>query len=527
MYKVLIADDEIWVCTLIRNSIDWESMGLQLLGEALSGTEAYELILNLKPDIVITDIRMPGLSGLELMEKVRLSHLNVEFIILSGFDNFSYAQAAIKYHAVSFILKPLEEEQLYQALLSAIERLSHALTIRQTTTRAQSHLEELRCSFLQKTLYTDQEGSFPSSLAYINQKYNCQFQDGHFFVILAHLDRLPDPDLIQQFKELTLKLLSAYTFDRYLLTEDRRLIFIVNTSFSPSGDYANLANLLFSSLKGLCGQNQLPFSLSLGTAQTNWSGLRRSYLVADRMLYNRIIDGPGKLYLPDISSKPPLSPHLLLPINRELKLTALIETFETEKLEEGLNSVIDQLLSISSGGETLFAVLEQIVKIYIQTVNNMHITAQILPLPQTAYLERLKQCDSIAQLKLLFKELFISPLNTYRREQVSSETNISLQIKQYISMHYHENIHLNEIAEQLYRNPSYIGSVFKRDIGMSFSEYLSAYRINIAKTYLLDTRQTIASIAETVGFCDTHHFSKTFKQLVGMTPATYRKKSVR
>lgn len=117
MYKVLIADDEFWVAALIRNSIDWDTMGLELIGEASDGEEACEKILSLHPDIVITDIRMPGLNGIELMEKIRLMRLKVEFIILSGFDSFAYAQAAVKYNAVSFVLKPLDEEELRQALL--------------------------------------------------------------------------------------------------------------------------------------------------------------------------------------------------------------------------------------------------------------------------------------------------------------------------------------------------------------------------------------------------------------------------
>lgn len=182
---------------------------------------------------------------------------------------------------------------------------------------------------------------------------------------------------------------------------------------------------------------------------------------------------------------------------------------------------------MSPGSDLLFLVLEELIKIYRQTVNQMHIGDLTGLMTQQQYLACLEQCDSLPQLKQLLCRLFVHPLERYRQEQSCSETNISSQIKLYISKHYQENIRLIDIADHLYRNPSYIGYIFKRDMGISFSEYLAAYRINIAKAYLLDTRLTISNVAEAVGFGDTHHFSKTFKKLVGMTPAAYRKKSVR
>lgn len=527
MYRVLIADDEPLVAALVRNSIDWPVMNLELIGEASNGNEAYEKILALQPDIVITDIRMPDLNGIELMEKVRFLRLNVEFIILSGFDSFTYAQAAVKYNAVSFVLKPLDEDELHQALKTAIKRLHSRNTLQEAAEQAQNQLEEFRNAFFLKTLKAENEDSFCASLETINQKYGCHFQDGHFFVMITQLERVPEPSLSEEAARHSLDILRPAVLDAYVLAEDRRIFCIINTAFSPLEDCRSLAELLFQCQSSLCRQANISVSAAVGNVEASWPRLCRSYMSACRLLRSRITDGFGRLYYWDSLEEAYDNPHTHLPISRELHLSTLIETFETEELERTLKNILDQTVQISPGSSVLFMILEEIIKIYRQTVSQMHIASFVNMLTAQQYLSCFEQCDSLPQLKQELGQLFVQPLNRYRREQAHKETNLSSQIKIYISKHYQENIRLIDIANHLYRNPSYVGYIFKRDMGVSFSEYLAAYRINIAKTYLLDTRLTISNVAETVGFGDMRHFSKTFKKLVGMTPAAYRKKSVR
>lgn len=527
MYKILIADDEFWVTALVRNSIDWTGMNLELAGEAEDGGEAYEKILRLRPDIVITDIRMPGLSGIELMEKVRLTDLKVEFIILSGYDSFAYAQAAMKYNAVSFVLKPLEEEELRQALQSAVERISSQQIIRQTASQAQSRQEEMRMEFLLRTVRSGDEENYALSLEGINQKYDCHFRDGHFFVMITHMERIPKPVLLQQITDASLRLLRDCAYDSYALQDGRRLILMINTAFTPSEDYTRLAKELFRCQDSLCRPAGIQLTAALGPVSNSWPLLHQSYEAAFCLLRNRLNDGWGRLY---IWSKPKSghdNPHNRLSVRRELQLTTLMETFETEELEQNLNDITDQMLQISGKSSDLFSMLEQISKLYCQTAAQMCIGSQIGLLTAREYLERMEECDTIQQMKRSMRELFVLPLRAYYQEHARDETNISAQMKRYVSRHYQENIRLIDVANQLYRTPSYIGYIFKRDTGTSFSEYVAAYRINMAKTYLTDTQQTIAGVAEAVGFGDMRHFSKTFQKLVGMTPSAYRKKSGR
>ncbi len=112
MYRVLIADDEPKVSQLIKNLIQWEPLGLQLVGIANDGIKALEMIEMYRPDIVITDIRMPGFDGIELIKRAKLSHADIDFIIISGYQHFDYAHNAIKYNVKDYLLKPLKNKKL-------------------------------------------------------------------------------------------------------------------------------------------------------------------------------------------------------------------------------------------------------------------------------------------------------------------------------------------------------------------------------------------------------------------------------
>lgn len=526
MFRVLIADDEAWVLALVRSSVDWENLGLELVGETASGPETYEKILELQPDIVITDIRMPGLGGIEIMEKVRLAQLRVEFIILTGYSSFAYAQAAVKYDAVRFLMKPLNEQELRQALTAAVERLRDRRAVETTGRQARSQLRELREAFLLKTLRTE-SGAYGMPLETINEKYDCRFRDGHFFVLITHCERLPDEGRMEEMAALSVKAFRPMANDTQCFWSERRMIAIVNTPFSPSEDYVKRAGTLLQQQITLCRPAGIRLTMGMGTVENSWATLYRSAQTARWALRAQVLQGQGRLYTWKNRETRKDNPHIRLPISRELQLTTLIETFEADEIALTVGSLVDQILLITDESEDLFLLLEQLVDIYRQTVTRMGIGGAMCLLSRQEYLQQLEQCDTMDQLKETLGRLMAEPLRNYRSGQSDQEGSISAQIKAYVARHYRENLRLMDIADALCRNPSYIGTIFKREMGLSFSEYLAAYRVNVARNYLLDTQMTVAGIAETVGFSDLRHFSKTFKKLVGLTPAAYRKKSVR
>ena len=123
MLKMIISDDEKMICLLISQLLDWENLGIEIVGMAYTGIEAYEMIKEKKPDIVISDIRMPGYDGLELIKKIKEDKIETEFVMISGFKQFEYAQRAMKYGVKYYLLKPIEEEKLLEIVLEIKEAI--------------------------------------------------------------------------------------------------------------------------------------------------------------------------------------------------------------------------------------------------------------------------------------------------------------------------------------------------------------------------------------------------------------------
>ena len=527
MSRVLLADDEAYVAALVRGSVDWAALGLEVVGEAATGEETYEKILSLGADIVITDIRMPGLSGLELMERVRLERLRVEFIVLSGYNRFDYAQAAVRYDAVSYVTKPLDEQELERALRSAVARIQSSQAVQAASEQASSQLRELRASFLRRLLEEGSGDGAYTTLEQVNQRFGCRFRDGSFAVCITHCDQPPGAALLDRLAEAAEGLLSGFAYDCQHLTEERRLVLVINGPFVPPERYVELARDLLLRQIALCRPVGIRLTMGLGAVENSWLLLHRAYGTARQALRRRILQGPGRLYPWRGAEALAQNPHIRLPLQRELHLTAQLETFAADQVAETLEELVSQLLQITDDAGALFALLEQLVDVYRQTIQRMGVAAQVGLESREQYLEKLERCDSLPELRRTLRALLAEPLAAYRRNQAGQEGGISAQMKAYVAQHYRENLRLLDIADQLYRNPSYIGTVFKKETGVGFNEYLAAYRIQMAKGQLLEAGQTIAGVADAVGFCDVRHFSKTFKRLVGMTPAAYRKRSAR
>ncbi len=163
MLKVLIADDESWMRRSVFNSIDWTSMELSIVGEAEDGLQALEIIDATNPDIVLTDIKMPEIDGIELLRRSMITHPNTAFIFFSGYDSFQYAQSALNLGAVAYILKPFEREQLQEAVEKAKARILH-----------ENSLKNHAKTVTEKSLFflpEDENADFYESLAENLKKY--------------------------------------------------------------------------------------------------------------------------------------------------------------------------------------------------------------------------------------------------------------------------------------------------------------------------------------------------------------------
>ena len=209
MIRVIVADDEYKVCQLICQLIHWDALGMQLVGTASNGIEALQMIEAEKPDLVLTDIRMPGYDGMELLKRARLLNPNMEFIIISGYSHFEYAQTAIRYGVSDYILKPVNEEALNATLQKVRQRyLEHQAEAEEN--REQKKQQVLDQARLRDTLWMDlEQGQIPAELEALNEKYRYHFAEGVFRVFLIQADVKDNKNLSEHYAENVMELLNS------------------------------------------------------------------------------------------------------------------------------------------------------------------------------------------------------------------------------------------------------------------------------------------------------------------------------
>ena len=260
MIRVVVADDEYKVCQLICQLIDWEGMGMRLVGTASNGLEALQMIEAEKPDLVLTDIRMPGFDGMELLKRARTINPDMEFIIISGYSHFEYAQTAIRYGVSDYILKPVNKDTLNATLHKVRQRyLEHK-------TQAEEDLEQQKQEAatqarLREILWQDLEtGQIPGNLEAFNEKYRYHFEGGLFQIFLIQADVKENRHLNEDYVSNVMEVLSGKLeglFERHIsplcidseiFYKDRRASGILNYREENGGKLRDALETLISSL---------------------------------------------------------------------------------------------------------------------------------------------------------------------------------------------------------------------------------------------------------------------------------------
>ena len=194
MLKVLITDDEQMICNLIANILDWEDMGFQIIGMANTGTDAFDIIQKEKPDVVISDIRMPGYDGIQLIQKTAEAGIQAVFVMISGYKQFEYAQNAMKYGVKYYLLKPISEEKLRETMME----IGRELDVKQQKIVEERHLrrqvqearDKMKRRFLTTVLAANEKDNLESDISRnaVNAEYNTEFKDGEYRAVFVKVD---------------------------------------------------------------------------------------------------------------------------------------------------------------------------------------------------------------------------------------------------------------------------------------------------------------------------------------------------
>lgn len=478
MYKVLIVDDEKFIRKSICNRLDWDGCRTVICGEAGNGEEALMLMQNEYPDIVLTDIRMPLMDGLALIEKAAVLYPRTRFIIMSAYSDFEYAKQAIRLGVEDYILKPVKVRELEEVVVNIVHALDEKKLQRHLrgdaggnlTANLKGHKIGAMAFYLE-----DQEGienRIEQALgAEIESYYLRGYSRGDCYVFLVAADRLDEDEL-------------------------RRLIHQV---------WAQLPELA-----GVCAYSETggPEHLHKAVRQSVYLLMRKMFFPERRLISVRQSAGKGRL---ETQKK----------IRSEMNYlyqTAIKKDYENLKkaMAYAVNLIVHQENHLGVIQSSI-AELVQILRMVLGE-NEDEVEANIYFHPVTGK-DYLLRYHTAQELKSVLLEVIDYVFCSLVRDQ---EGDIIDAIKGYIHDNCENDLTANEIAGKFYLNTSYLSSMFKARTGINMGKYIEDVRMEKAKAYIANKNWSITEVARRSGYGDSGYFTRVFKKYTGRTPKQYR-----
>lgn len=534
--KVLIADDEKKICALINHLIDWASLGMELLGYTHDGQATLQAIIEQQPDIVITDIRMPGLSGLEVIKAVREQGMDTEFVVISGFKHFEYAKQAMQYGISNYLLKPINSEELAYTLQD-IRHKYHTHQAQAAHVHQLQMLSDQTKNIVRKdTLLQLLQQPTQEHLARLNLEAHFQFQAGWFQLVSLKIDGIRE--LQHHLPYFNQKL--SYWFSSLGQCHELEFVF-VEGYFVLLVNYTDIICAIHKEqLKQLLTRLQdqqevfqdFSVTAALGKPAETLLNALAELPHTLQALDQRLLHGLQKVYDTTPTYTDSHLPVALVQIRSQFLAALDIQNSDTlaQLSEEALKVLLaDEALTTAKQSGTFPLTGHDCLLFFRRLFNDFtrrleqHATLGLVWLSASDFFVQARQLGSLAEVEHFFSTQItqtFTELRAYEQQHVSRPI---IQAKAFLRQNFHLPITLEEVASQVGLSPSYLSTLFKNQTEETFSEYLLRKRMEAAKRQLRDSKHTVAHICEQVGYTDIKHFTKSFKKTTGLLPKDYRK----
>lgn len=526
MYRVLLCDDEIHVCQLVQYLVDWDALGLELVGIANSGVEAFEMLTACSPHIVISDIRMSGYSGIDLLEKARERGFHCRFVLISGYREFEYAQKAIQLGVTDYVVKPLKKNDLENALRKAVAELAdQSVDTADSGGSKGDHPKHDR----ERLLADWQGGALDDTRltrAHLSEQYAvdlsgaCCALSWHFLCYSV-------------FSEETLRLLEgkvcAYLDEQanewfrehLLLRQDSGLILLC--ACDTAAEMPGLRLMLDGcrAVLALCSG----WDVSLGAAFLHGEETLDSVIArAESAAYEQLFDPTHSIHKESANPRNDADFHTVIDFDACGRLSAAIQILDSVTVRAEIESCFSALAqSCAAQAAAVFGYAGWVIGTMNHALSAFDIGADVTRYLDRAVLEReLRHVPDVLRIGRRLGEAAATQIETVREAVRSAENRPIRQVKELVAAHYMEPLSLNEVATAVNLNPVYLSVLFKKETGTNFKDYLTGVRIETAKALLRDG-ESMLTAAEKVGYKDAKYFSKLFTRVVGVNPTQYKK----
>ncbi|MDU4697532.1 MAG: response regulator [Paenibacillus sp.] len=508
-------------------AIDWDDNGITLHGTAANGSEGLEILSRVKPDLIITDIRMPKMDGLTMLRQLLETNHACKVILISGYADFEYAQQAVQLGAYDFVVKPFTEEEILSVVLRAkaeilkerSEKYSHHLM----ESKLRESMPVLRQEYLSMLVH------HRTTWAHAAERWDflgVDLEPQGFIVMLIEIDKFREKVAELSIREVELIRFSLQNIVEETIGHDSRCVVIRaknNRFLALMNDVASRDATLIAESCCRNIEKFTKFTVSIGVSgqvqQTHQ--LPDAYREAERALaYHIFSEGNAAIGiddLPETGSQSPLS------LERKDELLLALRTGNGERAIQLLCAISAQLQSLTPPPhpDYLLSLYDELAASVIRALHELAPFAEVQPL-----ITRYKSMRGTTGMPLSSLEQQLSQLCREGAAVVGSNTlsesqKIIYRSLEFIQSRLGEEVTLTECAAHVHLSVSYYSSLFKKVTGMTITQYVNQERIRLAKTLLVEGK-SVQEVSAAVGYEERRYFSEMFKRVTGMTPTEFR-----
>ena len=533
IYRLLIADDEYWVRDELSDMLEWERYGISFLAPAEDGEKAWETVEKEKPDILITDVNMPFINGVELVKKVKVRYPDIVVIMLSGYNDFEYVKESLLAGAMDYIMKPISKMQMIQVLTKALDHINEQISIKQNREversqflRASSSLNDREYS----AIITNEKRHRNDDLFRPSAAIGMKIPDGGFATMLIKIHGL---SAFAELFQYDMSLLSYTIKQRIEEVKELNTLIVYNNIYSTS-EFVLLVNekrdvlkekayYLLLALKEFTGK---VISIGISDVAFSESDLYSSYKEAKNALLMREFSDGSVVnaswdVIPLMEKEGDISAETKSELENILnKKPKELREYLFEKL--GLKHIRDQKWTIYR--------VQEIVRYVALTLMMKRGKSGIDPEPEDIVnalihaAENMEYDELMSELEIIIEncggDVITEPAEGSGKKTVK-------EIAEYIKDHFFEDLSLSSLSEMYHMESTYLSRLYRRETGMTIMNSIASHRIRRAKELMSEKNSSLTDIAFRVGYDDYNYFNRVFRKFEGCSPRDYKDKKYR
>lgn len=534
MFKVFLVEDEIVVREGIRKNINWEQYGFLYAGDAPDGELALPLIRQIQPDLLITDIKMPFMDGLALSELVRKELPLTKIVIISGYDDFAYAQHAIRMGVEQYLLKPILKEKMVDLLVTLQKKMEAEQQQRDYLAMFQHEAQEYE-AFSRRRFFEQivTGGMSVSEISETAKAMDIDLNAPSYNILLLSLNSAEyNGSAPEGYTDSLAAVQDKVT--QFFVSQPELILFRWNITTHAAlikGGQEEIGQRTADCVEGLqrlcaLAGREVNWHIACGTPVSRLRALPACFAEANRILsYRYLCPGEHVLSETSIRNMRKIGGNEADTGKQEID-QELVRCFLSSGTPKEIDQFVDQLLE-SAGEETVL--LPMFCRYLTMTV--FFAAAEYLDSigchADSFWPTELRPTDNIStpeEARQYARQVMLHVMALRDNESKKQQRDLLVQAIGFIDKHYQdETVSLDKVAQKVNISPNYFSAMFSQEVGQTFIEYLTGKRITEAKRMLRQTEMRSSEIAFAVGFRDSHYFSFVFRKVSGCTPSEYRR----